>query len=222
MQRPWLAVVLGCMGLLASSPARAQPEDGEAAEAEPIDPAVADVLAGRAGFSHKGQVGVHLQGGIGYRGLFPYDGEYCGQLKDDGGNKANCVSRRPFVLDLGVGYGVTRSLELFAELRVGLESDFGVRPGQDGPRAVVLSPGIKVYIAEVGATQFFSTLQLPIDFTDYEQIDKNDFGVRNINGLQLDLHKTFGVFLFFGETVTWRRWLGFEVEAGFGAQVRFP
>ena len=173
------------------------------------------------GFSHKGQASVQVQGGIGFRGLFPYDGEFCGDLKDEGGNKANCVGRRPFALDLGVGYGIAKSLEVFAEFRFGLERDFGTSPSDSGPRVVVFSPGLKLYIAEVGAAMFFSTLQLPIDFTAYDQVDKTDIGVRNINGFQLDVNRSFGMFLFFGETVTWRRWLGFEVEAGLGVQARF-
>ena len=205
--------------------ARAQAAgDAEAAEPGTTSPtATEEERARAAGFSHKGQVGVHIAGGIGYRGIFTYDEEYCGELKDDGGNRSPCLGRSPFGLDVGLGYGVARTLELFVEMRFGLEKDFGPAPNMSGPRPRAFSPGIKLYLGDLGpTTKFFSTLQLPIDFTDHEQLDKNDFGIRNINGLQLDVHHTFGIFLYFGEQVSWRRWLRFEVEGGLGAQVRFP
>jgi hypothetical protein len=205
-------VRLGAMALvavvLAGRPAAAQ-ETEEVEEEE-------------EGFSHKGQFSLHLQGSTGYRALFPYDGEYCGELKDGGGFKANCLGRSPFGFDLGAGYGVLDGLELFLELRLGVEQDIGAAPDESGPRGVALSPGVKLYIGEVGAMMFFSTLQLPIDFTSFDQVDKNDFGVRNVNGFQLDLHRSFGMYAFFGEQVSWRRWLRFEVEVGAGLQARFP
>lgn len=196
------------------APAAARPRsDWSATEEAPLGP----------GFNHKGQIGLHLQGGVGYRGIFPYDEEFCGELKDDGGNRSPCLDRSPFTLDIGLGYGVARMVELFLEISVGLEKDVGVAPGDEGPHGVALSPGIKAYLGELGhTTRFFSTLQLPIDFTSFDQVDKNDLGIRNINGVQIDLHRTFGLYVFFGEQVSWRRWLRFEINAGLGAQVRFP
>jgi hypothetical protein len=174
-------------------------------------------------FSHKGQVGINIQGGMGFRALFPYDEGFCGELKDDGSgeNKPNCLARSPFALDFHLGYGVLDKLELFVQARIGLERDIGANTSADGPRIFELSPGIRGYIAELGTTRFFSTLQFALDLTDYH-IDEADYGVRNTNGFQLDLHKTFGIYLYFGEVVSWRRWLRFEVEAGIGVQARFP
>ena len=206
--------------------AHAQPADAEEPTAGSQSPTAEEEERARreGGFSHKGQVGVHVAGGIGYRGIFTYDEEYCGELKDDGtGNRSPCLGRSPFALDVGLGDGVARTLALFGEMRGGLEKDFGAGPGRRGPRQLAFSPGVKLYLGDLGpTTKFFSTLQLPIDWTDHEQLDKNDFGIRNINGLQLDVHHTFGIFLYFGEQVSWRRWLRFEVEGGLGAQVRFP
>ncbi|HEU5056780.1 MAG TPA: hypothetical protein VFU21_09640 [Kofleriaceae bacterium] len=175
-------------------------------------------------FSHKGQVGLHLQGVMGYRAIVTYDEEYCGDLKEDdgGGNSSACYGRSPFGLDVGLAYGVMDRLEILLEIRLGLERDIGAAPDMDGPRMFALAPGVKAYLGQIGEMAFFSTLQLPIDFTSFDQVDKNDFGIRNVNGLQLDLHRTFGIYVMFGEEVSWRRWLRFEIEAGLGAQARFP
>jgi hypothetical protein len=229
MRRGWVLVVLAATiggGRTAAAQEEAgAPEEGDkpAAEAEETG-ATGDESEEEAElpFSHKGQFGLHLQGAIGYRGIFPYDGEYCGQLKDGGGNKANCLGRSPFGFDIGLGYGVLRQLEVFLEMRLGIERDIGSEPDQDGPRTVALAPGVKLYLGGVGDMIFFATLQLPIDFTSFDQVDKNDFGVRNVNGLQIDLHRTFGMYVMFGEEVSWRRWLRFEIEAGLGLQARFP
>lgn len=203
------ALVCACVVTAGAASARAQDDE-------------AGYDVERVAFSHRHQVELHLQGGIGYRGIFPYNDEYCGDLKDGGGNKADCLGKSPVALDLGAGYGLTARLEAFVELRLGLERDFGTAPGLSGPRPLGLAPGLKLFIADIGATMFFSTLQLPIDFTGYDQADKADIGVRNVNGLQLDLHRTFGLYVYFGEEASWRRWLSFEVDAGLGAQVRFP
>src|SRR5690606_15344267 len=69
-------------------------------------------------FSHRGQVGLHLALGTGYRGIFPYDGEFCGDLKDEGGNAASCLGRSPLAIDLGLGYGITDRLEALLEVRL--------------------------------------------------------------------------------------------------------
>jgi hypothetical protein len=173
-------------------------------------------------FTHKGQVGLHLQGVMGYRSIVTYDEEFCGDLKDGGGNRSTCYGRSPFGFDIGLGYGVLSMLEVFLEMRLGVERDIGPNPNMDGPRMVALAPGVKAYLGRIGEMAFFSTLQFPIDFTSFDQVDKNDFGLRNVNGLQLDLHRTFGLYVMFGEEVSWRRWLRFEIEAGLGVQARFP
>jgi hypothetical protein len=42
-----------------------------------------------------------------------------------------------------------------------------------------------------------------------------------MSGLWLDLTRDYGVYGFVGETATVVRWLGFEMEAGFGVQGRY-
>ena len=234
MRRGWVIVVLAAsLGAARAAAAQDAADDPET----PGEPGAATGEAeapeedGEEGedddaptFSHKGQFGLHLQGVLGYRAIVTYDEEYCGDLKQDdgGGNSSACYGRSPFVLDVGLAYGVLSRLEILLEMRLGIERDIGSTPNMDGPRAFALAPGVKAYLGRIGEMAFFSTLQLPIDFTSFDQVDKNDFGIRNVNGLQLDLHRTFGVYVMFGEEVSWRRWLRFELEAGLGAQARFP
>jgi len=173
--------------------------------------------------SHKGQGLVNLQLGTGYRAIFTYEDEFCGDLADDGGNATNCAGRKPLVLGIIGGYGVTDSLEVILELGVGLEGDFGDRADpDDGPRQFFVAPGIKAYLADLGPTQLFSTVQFVFDFTDFSQLETNDYAIRNINGLQFDIHRTMGLYAYFGESVGFRNWLSFTVEAGGGIQARFP
>jgi hypothetical protein len=223
MPRVWLSAVLAAS--IGGRIAWAQ----EAADEEQPAPAVAgapdedkEEEEEEEPFSHKGQVGLHLQGVTGYRSIVTYDEEFCGDLKDSGANRSTCYGRSPFGFDIGLGYGVISIIEVFLEMRLGVERDIGVNPNQDGPRMVALAPGVKAYLGRIGEMAFFSTLQFPIDFTSFDQVDKNDFGIRNVNGLQLDVHRTFGLYVMFGEEVSWRRWLRFEIEAGLGLQARFP
>src|SRR5262245_61718219 len=78
-------------------------------------------------FDHEGQFDVNLQFGLGYRGIFTYNEEFCGELKDDGSgeNRPNCLGRSPFALDLAFGYGLRDKLEVFLQARIGIETDFG-------------------------------------------------------------------------------------------------
>jgi hypothetical protein len=221
MTRGW--VIAALVASLGTRAAYAQEEAAEDPE-KPGEAAQDDGDADEDGvaFTHKGQVELHLQGVMGYRTILTYDEEFCGDLKDNGDNRTTCYGRSPFGFDVGLGYGVLSILEVFLEMRLGVERDIGANPNMDGPRMVALAPGVKAYLGRVGEMSFFSTLQLPIDFTSFDQVDKNDFGIRNVNGLQLDLHRTFGVYVMFGEEVSWRRWLRFEIEAGLGLQARFP
>ncbi len=180
-------------------------------------------------YDHKHQIGFHAQSGLGYRVLFPYSNDgnviYCGVA-----GKSVCTGRSPAFLDLGVSYGVSHSIEVLLDFRLGVEGDF-VPPGSglSAPRARTVQPGLRLYVDDSGSMKFFTTIQLSFDFTDWKSDfgggktpASTDFGVRNQNGLLLDLHKTFGVYAFFGETIGFVRWLRFEIDAGIGIQVRFP
>ena len=183
-------------------------------------------------YDHRGQFGLHVQLGTGYRVLFPYEEMprvYCGQSEDDGDPRKVCTGRSPFFVELGLSYGITSGLEVIADMRFGLETDFRRPTGGDAPRALVLAPGIKVYIDDEGSTKFFSTLQAAFDFTSFDSAfagtsdtSGTDIGVRNVNGVLIDLHRAFGVYFHFGETIGFARWLRFEMDAGLGIQGRYP
>ncbi len=49
-----------------------------------------------------------------------------------------------------------------------------------------------------------------------------DLGLRNVNGFLVDLHRTFGIYVHVGETISFVRWLRFEIDGGIGMMVRVP
>lgn len=176
---------------------------------------------------HKGQLGLHVQPGTGYRVLFPYNEEFCGDV-----GKSTCTARAPFYLELGASFAFTNSVELVADVRISLEEDFDGITGAIGPKPFSFAAGLRFYPAPDGFVKFFTTVQGVVETTDYQKttvspdapkgLEGSDFGVRNVNGVLLDFHKMFGVYLHFGETVTFVKWMRFELHGGLGLQVRFP
>lgn len=179
---------------------------------------------------HKGQVGVSARIGVGLRGIATYDPSvYCGVTDSNAkyGNAPVCTGRSPFALGLEASYGVTPKIELLAELQLGLERDFGTTSGaNDGPHQLVLAPGARFFFSETGRTRLFVTAQLALDFTDYHDASGKgrglDYGARSLQGLWVDLHRTYGFYVYAGETATFSRWLDAQLEAGVGFQARYP
>ena len=163
------------------------------------------------------------------RAIVTYDNMiYCGDTDPQAafGFSSVCTGRAPFSLDFELGYGVGRQVDLIAELRVGLESDFGVSPtGAAGPRVLHLSPGARFFFSEGSRLRLFTTAQLVIDFSGYEDAGGagrgTDFGIRNLSGLWIDLHRRYGFYVFVGETASFARWMRFELEGGVGFQGRY-
>jgi hypothetical protein len=171
-------------------------------------------------YRHGGQFKIYGQLGTGYRMIFRYGDDYCGET-----GKTVCRSFTPAFIEAGIGYGVTNSFELLADVRVGLGEDF--RPegsSDDGPRQLVLAPGLRIFIDDLGSLKFFTTVQVAIDFTDYggNVAAATDVGLRNVNGFLIDLHRTFGIYIHVGETMSFVRWLRFEIDGGVGMMVRVP
>lgn len=171
--------------------------------------------------SHKGQFGVNAQVGSGFRVLFPYNEEYCGQA-----GKSVCTGAMPAFLDLGVSFGVTDAIDLQAELRLGLGTDFEGVSGQEGPRPLAYAFGARFFVDADGQLKFFSALEFTIDTTDYSGtagVDPSaDYGVRSTNAVLIDLQRNLGVYGFFGPAVSFKTWLRFDLLAGVGVQARFP
>jgi hypothetical protein len=177
--------------------------------------------------SHVHQIGVSVALGTGYRVLFPYNEEYCGQP-----GKSVCTGRSPFFFDVGLSYGVSTKVELLASVKLGVEEDFEGPSGNAGPTPLQLAAGARIYVDTDGQLKFFSTLEGVVELTDYSATtqggggvsvgDAADWGVRNVNGILFDFHRTFGVYAHFGETATFANWLRFELHGGLGVQARFP
>jgi hypothetical protein len=104
-----------------------------------------------------------------------------------------------------------------------------------GPRPLGYAAGLRFYVDPDGKLKFFSSLEGFLDTTDYSDttttnVNGNiisvdaaaDYGLRNVNGLIFDFHRTFGLYLHFGETATFANWLRFELHGGLGVQARFP
>lgn len=139
-----------------------------------------------------------------------------------------CIGRVPASVELVFAYGVRPNLEVLLELRVGLERDFGPTQAttDDGPRMFRWSPGVKFYFSDAGTSKLFSSVQLAFDHTGYEEPGEGgrptEIVLRNVNGLQLDLHPSYGVYVFVAEELAFRRWLSAAGELGIGIQGRYP
>jgi hypothetical protein len=172
---------------------------------------------------HKGQVGISARLGVGVRGIATYENNvYCGKTDPEAEFQyaSVCTGRTPLSLDLEASYGVARSIELTLEMRIGLETDVGSAPGMTGPRPFHLAPGARFFFSEAARTKLFVQPSVVFDLANYSQ--GNDFGVRGIEGFWIDLHRSYGVYVFVGETLEFSRWLSASFEAGVGFQGRYP
>ncbi|HLL20494.1 MAG TPA: hypothetical protein VK427_00100 [Kofleriaceae bacterium] len=186
--------------------------------------------AADADLSHRGQVQLSTRFAVGMRGIATYDETtFCGDTDSTTatGFAPVCTGRVPIAVDVELGYGITRAIDLLLELRIGIEQDFGARPGSDeGPRPLHVSPGARFFFSDAGTSKLFTTAQLVIDVAAYEdnagKALGTDVGVRNMSGLWVDLDRAYGFYIYIAETATFTRWLRFELEAGIGLQGRYP
>jgi hypothetical protein len=191
---------------------------------------VSKAKAGEAREGHLHQFGLGLQLAVGMRAINPYSsGTYCGTVGDNGAqNQAYCLARTPMTLDFELTYGVKSSIEALLELRIGVERDFGTTStsGNDGPHVHQWSPGARFFFSESGRSKFFSTAQVVFDTSNYQDTSGTDrgfdFGFRNVNGFWFDPSKSYGLYIFFGEEIGFKRWLSATLEGGLGVQGRLP
>jgi hypothetical protein len=176
---------------------------------------------------HEHQIGVSARFGVGYRALFTNQKLFCGQT-DINGNTDPCTGRAPYALDLEASYAVKRSIELLVEFHVGLERDFGSSPTDNaGPYPFHIAPGARFFFSEAKHAKLFVQPMMVFDLTGYKA-SSFDFGLRGLEGIWIDLHKTYGFYFYLGETaqfLKWAggsRWLDVEFEAGVGFQGRYP
>lgn len=224
-----LAILAGPAG--ADEPAPAEPAGAEPRLYEPARPAPAPPRApADDGYSHKGQFQASLRVALGMRAIVTYDdANYCGatDASTSTGNAPVCTGRAPFSLDFELGYGVANRIDAIVEMRVGIESDFATTAfTSGGPRMFHMAPGARFFFSDSRRSKLFTTAQVVFDFAGYEAAGGTargtDYGVRNMNGLWFDLDRAYGFYAYIGETLTFSRWLRFELEAGLGFQGRYP
>ena len=183
-----------------------------------VAPASQPVAAGKLSYSHRMQGGVGLIFGSGYRGMVRYHNKpACEDVPSGGELKTFCHSRLPTFMDIQASFGVTRGLSVITDFRLGLEKDF------THSRPLALAPGIKYFIDADDRWKFFVTVQLAIDFSEQlPDVPRADVGLRNTVGFQCDVHRLFGVWVQLGDTLAFRRYFSFALDAAIGLEVRFP
>ncbi len=175
-----------------------------------------------ASLSHDLQFGLALLMGDGYRGIFPYEKDIaCGDAKSN--DNRVCTNRAPVFIDLQPSFGLSDRWDFLADLRFGLTKDFNTY------HQFYVMPGFRYWLDPQSQVKFFSTLQLAYDRSKQNNppdaphvISDNDLGVRNSNGLMVEVMRNFGVYFQFGETIGFYRWLSFMADAGIGVQARVP
>jgi hypothetical protein len=163
--------------------------------------------------SHRLQFGLALLSGTGYRGIFPYQESIdCGQP-----DKRVCTGRLPVFLDVQPSFGFANHWDLLADLRFGIERDLT-------SRQFAVAPGFRYWVDPELQAKFFATIQVAYDTTAQHNpaLRNNDFALRNSNGFMYEIMRNLGVYLQFGETIGFVRWLRFEIDAGLGIQARLP
>jgi hypothetical protein len=163
--------------------------------------------------THLHQLGLSTNVGTGIRFTVPYqDGIACGQA-----GKRVCTTQIPAFIELGLAFGILESMDLVADLRVGVASDFTTT------HDFHFAPGIKYFIDPAKPFKYYATLQLVFDNEDFGgTVSSFDFGLRNADGIQYELWRNFGIFAQFGDTLGFTRWLRIELDFAAGVQGRFP
>jgi hypothetical protein len=167
--------------------------------------------------AHYQQFGIAILPGTGYRGIFPYQEMInCGQPE-----KRVCTGRLPVFLDVQPSFGFARRWDVLIDLRFGLGQDF------TGARQFAVAPGVRYWVDPEDSAKFFATAQIAYDTTpqhaDGTALKHNDdVAFRNSNGFMFEVMRNFGVYIQFGETIGFVRWLRFEIDGGIGVQARLP
>jgi hypothetical protein len=207
-------------GAAESAPANAaEPAPATAPPASPA-PAVRGTAVKRfpkltePALDHHYQLGLAVLPGVGFRVIAPYqDGIDCGQQA-----KRVCTGMLPFFMDVQPSFGVTRHWDALVDLRFGIGTDF--THGHE----FAVAPGVRYWVDPELAAKFFATIQAVYDVTNQNNVKvrNSDFAVRNSNGFMFEIMRNFGLYLQFGETIGFARWLRFEVDGGVGIQARMP
>ena len=164
--------------------------------------------------SHLHQFGLSVNGGGGVRFTVPYsDGIPC----ETPPSKRVCTTAIPGFMEFELAYGAFESLDIIADLRLGVGSDF------TNQHDFHFAPGIKYFIDPDKQFKYYATLQIVFDNEDFGgAVSSFDFGLRNADGIQYELWRNFGIFAQFGDLLGFTRWLRIELDFAAGVQGRFP
>jgi hypothetical protein len=175
---------------------------------------------------HKHQVGLEVGFGWGYRVIKPYGDIWCGE-RDGGDNEAFCSGASPAFMEIGLSFGVLKSMDLIVDFRYGLQKD---EVSQRNPLS--LMAGIRLWLNPEDSFKWAVGFQLVMDFTKQDgenqflynkpKKDSYDFGGRIYGQIQYDFFRYLGVYVKLSAVVGAVRWLRMEMEGLGGVQVRFP
>ncbi|HVU50743.1 MAG TPA: hypothetical protein VHL80_08650 [Polyangia bacterium] len=168
---------------------------------------------------HYQQFGIALLSGSGYRAIFPYQNQNGMMINCGQANKTICTGRLPTFLDVQPSFGFADHWDVLLDLRFGLEQDF------TATHELAVAPGVRYWVDPEESAKFFATLQVAYDVTTQHVAGlahNDDVALRNSNGFMLEVMRNLGVYLQFGETIGFVRWLRFEIDAGLGVQARLP
>jgi len=228
------AAVLWGAAARAEAPPAAKPETTQPAAAAPADappaetpPPTAPRAVAKKTFPrlkpptmvHYQQFGIALLPGTGYRAIFPYQNQNGVMINCGQPNKTVCTGRLPTFLDVQPSFGFADHWDVLLDLRFGLEQDFTTT------HEFAVAPGVRYWVDPEENAKFFATLQVAYDVTTQNVAGlkhNDDVALRNANGFMFEVMRNFGVYVQFGETIGFVRWLRFEIDAGLGVQARLP
>ncbi len=174
--------------------------------------------------SHRLQVSVDIAVGVGAAFMVTYeDTTWCGQDDPAPDNDSFCTGLAPVYMDFGLGFSILDSLDIVADFRLGVMDDMV------GNRPLMVMPGLRVWIDPKLPFKIGLALQMVIDLTKQDQAtnlppngQNMDLGFRFYAQFQYDFLRYIGLFGRIGLLGTFQKWIGFNLEAQFGVQARFP
>jgi hypothetical protein len=139
----------------------------------------------------------------------------------DAASSTFCRGRSPITMDFAAGFGALDWLEVEARFRLGVEptNGFELSSGAGSALPMAAGLGVRIYGSETSRFKFAFGVAALLDFTRGQPLD---VVARLDEGLHYDVARQFGFYVQIGESITFLRALGFEIDGGLGIQGRFP
>lgn len=172
---------------------------------------------------HQYQVGVRLGIGVPYRFRLQYGGDDAAQCEES--TESFCNGLGEAMLDVGLEFAFTPTLELFTILRIGLANE-----SFTGANTLQLGLGIRTYTNPTDLVKVYLGAALMFDFGSIDEANRArvgdygsfDFGLRGQIGVQFDVIRYLGIFLQIDPQVFFLRYLDAALGGSLGLQGRFP